>query len=147
MSVRLTAPPEGSDALRADLLSLEERARALLRALGHEASEISVSLVDDSAMARLNEQHRGTAGPTDVLSFSLLEGSHAEHRGALLGDVVIDLEAAGRQAREIGHGLDAELLRLLIHGTLHLLGYDHEREDDARVMEERESRLWAVLSR
>jgi len=80
-----------------------------------------------------------------VLSFSLLEGEGAEHRGALLGDVVLCLPVARRQAAEQGHGLDTELLRLLVHGVLHLLGHDHERDDEAAVMEAEERRLWDLL--
>ena len=76
---------------------------------------------------------RGRAGPTDVLSFSLLEGEQAGHRGALLGDVVIGLAVAERQARERGHGLVEELDRLLIHGLLHLLGHDHEEPAEAQA--------------
>jgi len=124
---------------------LVRRAEGLLAALGREDAEISIALVGDDTMARLNRHHRGAAGATDVLSFSLLEGAHATHRGGLLGDVVIDLEVAGRQAREAGWSLGEELLRLLIHGTLHLLGYDHERPEDAARMEERERRLWDLL--
>jgi len=147
MSVRIAAPPPEGGLPEPDLPALEERATALLRALGQEASELSVALVDDRTMAMLNQRHRGKAGPTDVLSFSLLEGPHAEHRGGLLGDIVIDLEVARRQAREVGHGLDQELLRLLIHGTLHLLGHDHERAVEALVMKQREDELWATLAR
>ena len=72
--------------------------------------------------------------PTDVLSFSLLEGEDAEHRGALLGDVVIGVETAARQARAAPpRSLDEEVARLLIHGTLHLLGHDHEQAEEARA--------------
>ena len=68
-----------------------------------------------------------------MLSFSLLEGAHAERRGALLGDVVVSLDTAAVQARRARRTLDDEVLRLLIHGTLHLLGHDHERDDEARA--------------
>ena len=113
--------------------------------LGHGKSELSISLVGDEEMAGLNQRFRGEAGPTDVLSFSLLEGDHAEFHGDLLGEVVIDVEIAARQASRIGHGLDDEMTRLLIHGTLHLLGYDHQREEEARAMEAAEDSLWAVV--
>jgi probable rRNA maturation factor len=58
---------------------------------------------------------------------------------------VIDVEVAARQAAEMGHGLDDEMIRLLIHGTLHLLGYDHRRDEEARAMEAAEESLWAVV--
>ena len=92
-------------------------------------------------MARLNGEWRGRERPTDVLSFSLLEGAHARHRGGLLGDVVIGLWVAARQARAGGRSLDEELCRLLIHGVLHLLGHDHEVAAEARRMRAEERRL------
>jgi probable rRNA maturation factor len=102
-------------------------------------------LADDPAISALNAGFRGRKGPTDVLSFSLLEGEHAGYRGALLGDVVIGIEAAARQARARRRSLDDEVARLLIHGALHLLGYDHERSEQARRMRAEERRLWRVV--
>jgi rRNA maturation RNase YbeY len=120
-------------------------ARALLAALGRDDAELSIALVSDAAGAKLNRKWRGRTGATDVLSFSLLEGPHARHRGALLGDVVIAVGVARRQAREQGHALADECLRLLIHGVLHLLGYDHARPAEARVMRAKERALWKKL--
>ena len=110
-----------------------------------DSLELSVLLTDDEEIHRLNRDYRGIDRPTDVLSFSLLEGDHAAFRGDLLGEVVIDVEVAARQASATGHDLDAEMARLLIHGTLHLLGYDHQREEEARAMEAAEDRLRAVV--
>jgi len=141
MTVRLVGPPRRRDAPRFDRALLRARARDVLRALGQGDSELSVSLVDDDAMARLNGEWRGRERPTDVLSFSLLEGAHARHRGGLLGDVVIGLWVAARQARAGGRSLDEELCRLLIHGVLHLLGHDHEVAAEARRMRAEERRL------
>jgi len=145
MSVRLSGPPRGIAMPRFDRPGLVRRARAALRALGHARSELSVTLVGDAAMTELNGAHRGKRAPTDVLSFSLLEGPHAEHRGALLGDVVIDVEQAARQARRARRPLDAELAKLLVHGVLHLLGHDHERDDEARRMQREERRVLRAL--
>jgi len=144
MSARLAVSEEEASAFDAALL--ERRAEALLRALGHAGAELSVSLVGDAEMAELNARFRGRRGPTDVLSFSLVEGEHAGYRGALLGDVVIGVAVARRQAKAAGHGLDEELARLLIHGALHLLGHDHERDEDARVMEALERRLFDEIA-
>jgi len=80
-----------------------------------------------------------------VLSFSLLEGAHSEYRGALLGDVVIDVEQAARQARRVRRPLDDELAKLVIHGVLHLLGHDHEGAAEARRMRAEERRLWQLV--
>ena len=142
MSVRLSGP-RGLPAL--DRRRLRGRAQRMLRALEMPDAEISISLVDDSAIAELNAAYRETQGPTDVLSFSLLEGEHSERRGALLGDVVVSLETAARQAARGGRSLDQEVLRLLIHGALHLLGHDHEEAGQARRMRAEERRLWRLL--
>lgn len=138
MSVRLS----GRRGLpRVDRRRLRRRAQAILRALDRADAELSLTLVDDAAIADLNARYRGRPGATDVLSFSLLEGPHAERRGALLGDVVISLETAERQARRARRSLDEEVLRLLIHGALHLVGHDHERAAEARAMRAEERRI------
>lgn len=121
------------------------RARRVLRELGRRRSELSVQLVDDPEIAALNARYRGIEGPTDVLAFPLLEGPHAEHAGPLLGDVVISLETAARQARRSRHSLDEEAAKLLIHGTLHLLGHDHRYAAETRTMRAEERRLWRVV--
>jgi probable rRNA maturation factor len=143
MSVRVSGPARGAPAL--DRALLGRRARRLLHALERPEVELSLALVDDAEMAELNQRHRSRRGPTDVLSFSLLEGPHTRHRGALLGDVVISVDTAARQARRSRRPLDDELLRLLIHGVLHLLGHDHAEPAEARAMRAEERRLEAAL--
>lgn len=145
MTVRLAGPPDGPGLPVVDVPLLRTRARKVLAALGHGRSELSLTLTDDSGIAELNEGYRDKRGPTDVLSFSLFEGDHADHRGALLGDVVIGLEQAARQARAAHRGIDRELAVLTIHGILHLLGHDHEADDEARVMQAEERRLRRML--
>ena len=144
MSVRVSGPPRGTKGLRRDRIL--RFARALLEALGESRAELSIALVDDADGAALNERWRGRRLATDVLSFSLREGRHARHRGALLGDVVIAVGVARRQAAERGHDLEAECRRLLVHGVLHLLGYDHVRPEQARAMRAKERALWRRLS-
>ena len=80
-----------------------------------------------------------------MLSFSLLEGPHADRRGALLGEVVIGVDVAARQARRGRRSLDDEAARLLIHGVLHLLGHDHVRAAETRRMQAEERRLRRTL--
>ena len=145
MTVRVSGPPPGAHARSLDLRRLRARAQQVLRATGHARSELSISLVADPDILALNARYRGLARPTDVLSFSLVEGRDAEHRGALLGDVVIGIETAARQARERHRSFDEEVTRLLIHGVLHLLGHDHEEADEARRMRTEERRLWRVV--
>ena len=107
-----------------------------------EASELSIALVAEDEMARLNEQYRGIAAPTDVLSFGCDEPCPTPgDEPVTLGDVVIAPAVAERQAAELGHSVEHELDVLLVHGVLHLLGYDHEADEDAAVMTAREAAL------
>ena len=145
MTVRLSVPPPSAGLPQADLKRLRSRARCIMHGLGHARSELSIALVDDSEIARLNDEWRGRPQPTDVLSFSLLDGEQSGHRGGMLGDVVIGIETAARQARERHRTLDEVVGRLLVHGTLHLLGHDHETDEEARVMRACERQLWSAI--
>ena len=147
MTVRMSAPDRSERPRNLDLSRLRSTARQALRALGHARSEVSVSIVGDDEIAELNAAWRGKKGPTDVLSFSLFEGEHREYRGKMLGDVVIGLPTAQRQARDRHRSLDDELARLLIHGLLHLVGHDHEVESEARRMRAEERRLRRAVQR
>ena len=142
MTVRLNGR-RGLPAVDRRLLAM--RARRILRALQGSGSELSIALVDDDEIATLNARWRGRERPTDVLAFSLLEGEHSAHRGDLLGDVVIGVETAERQARRGRRSLDDEVARLLVHGTLHLFGHDHRRAAETRAMRAEERRLWRVV--
>lgn len=108
--------------------------------------EVSLVLVDDAYIADLNRQYRGVDGSTDVLSFAMREGEPmpGEEEDDILGDVVISLETARRQAAEFGHGFTREVAYLAVHGVLHLLGYDHGTEQDKEIMRRQEE---AVLAR
>ena len=145
MTVRLAVPPRSRQLPRVDSRRLRSRALRVLRALDRSSSELSIAIVDDAEMAALNSEHRGKQSPTDVLSFSLLDGEHSDRRGPLLGDVVIGIETASRQARAGRRGLDEEVARLLIHGILHLLGWDHEDPQEAGRMRAEEQRLWRAI--
>jgi probable rRNA maturation factor len=146
MSVLISGPPEAIRGSTVDVVRLRRRARSILAAAGAAGSELSIALVDDAAIRVLNGRYRAKPRPTDVLSFSLVEGEHAERRGRLLGDVVISVETAAEQARARRRGLDDTVARLLVHGVLHLLGHDHEDDDDARRMQAEERRIWRVLA-
>lgn len=146
MSVALSGPPIGIRGSGLDVGALRRRARAILRAVGEARSELSVTLVDDAEIEALNTRWRGQPRATDVLSFSLLEGDFADRRGGLLGDVVISVETAARQAAERHRALDEIVTRLLIHGVLHLIGHDHEQDDEARLMRREERRVWRSLT-
>ena len=146
MTVRLSGPPRRRGLPAIDKRLLRARAVHLLRAVEEARAELSIALVDDAEIAELNAEYRGLDRATDVLSFSLREGKGADYSGSLLGDVVIGLETAARQARGRRRSVDDEVARLLIHGTLHLLGHDHERGDEARVMRAEERRLWRAIN-
>ena len=145
MTVRLAGPSRRRGLPGVDRRLLRSRAVRLLRELSLSRAELSIHLSDDEEIAGLNETWRGRASPTDVLAFPLLEGDYVDRRGALLGDVVIGLETAARQARSRRRSLDEEVGRLLVHGTLHLIGHDHVRADDARRMRSQERRLWRAI--
>ncbi|MBB6285017.1 rRNA maturation RNase YbeY [Geobacillus subterraneus] len=105
-----------------------------------EGAEVSVSFVDNERIRAMNRDYRGKDAPTDVLSFALEEEGEGEIDiiGAdvppVLGDIVISVPKAKEQAAEYGHSFMRELGFLAVHGFLHLLGYDHETEEEERVM-------------
>jgi probable rRNA maturation factor len=135
---------------RLPLRRIERVTRALLAAAGEGEASLSLSFVGDAAIRRLNREHRGKDRPTDVLSFPLFEPDAGRARRKrsgrgeperLLGDIVISVDAAARQAAGYGAPLAAEIERLLIHGILHLLGHDHEIAAERRAMVAEERRL------
>jgi probable rRNA maturation factor len=107
-----------------------------------DVAELSVLLTDEEEMASLNTKWRGKEGPTDVLSFGCDDVCTAsEDEPITLGDIVIAPTIAEAQAAELGTTVEAELNLLLVHGILHLLGYDHEADEDAEAMQARETVL------
>lgn len=123
--------------------ALHADAMALLRACELTDAELSVVLTDDPHIQALNAQWRSKDAPTDVLSFPQQEGDVS---GGLLGDVVISISTAARQAEDAGHALHAELRVLLVHGLCHLLGYDHIEAGDRDLMRAEEARLLQALA-
>ena len=107
-------------------------------------AELSVLFVSDSKIRQLNREYRGLDRPTDVLAFSMREGEDTQINPGVLGDIVISAETAKRQGEEIGWGLEKEVCKLLIHGLLHLIGYDHETDpDEAARMRNKEDEIIA----
>jgi len=103
-------------------------AKAVKAAPAHFAA-VTVVFVSDRAMREMNRTWRGKQGTTDVLSFPSGQSAFEEEAEATLGDVVISVEQASRQAAEYGLSLDQEIAQLILHGVLHLCGYDHETDD------------------
>lgn len=101
-------------------------------------AEVSITFVDDQQIKDLNRDHRGLNKPTDVLSFSQLEGEELaalpEGEPVLLGDIVVSLERCAEQAADYGHSFDRELGFLVAHGMLHLLGLDHQTPEEEAAM-------------
>ena len=117
-----------------DPRTVKRRAERLMRLLGEADAELSILLCDDEVIWELNRDYRGKNAPTDVLSFAMSEGEAVGLGDRILGDIVISVETAKRQAREAGLETSREVASLLIHGLLHLLGYDHNRADQAAEM-------------
>ncbi|GAH27042.1 unnamed protein product [marine sediment metagenome] len=114
-----------------------------------EETEISVLFIDDKFIRSLNNKYRGIDKPTDVLSFSLQEGaikSPEVESDQLLGDIIISVETAQRQADNLNHSIEKELTVLLTHGLLHLTGYDHEKGKDYKIMREKESEILKIFA-
>ena len=124
--------------------ALKRTASALLNAVDERGSSLCVTLVNDAAIRELNREHRGKDAPTDVLSFPLDAPKPSRTDDAperMLGDIVISLQTARRQAADYDATLQAELYRLLIHGLLHVLGHDHMKPRERAKMEAQERRL------
>ncbi len=153
--------PMQVDALH-DLLesSVSETVGAALEHLDHRDVEVEVTLCGDAEMTRLNFDHMGERGPTDVLAFPLHEWSIDGHHSRLadddgfgppgpmlLGDVVLDVDQAVRQAREGDWSAVEELALLTIHGCLHLLGHDHAEIDEEEAMRDMERSVLSALHR
>ena len=141
MAVEITRLGAGA---RYPTAALRKIAETLLRALKQSRAELSIALVGDREMRPLNARYRKKKQTTDVLSF--LVETQPISGGKILGDVVISVEQARRQAKERGTTLKSEVVSLLIHGILHLLGYDHEKSPrQARIMLANERKLHAHL--
>ncbi|NMP23015.1 rRNA maturation RNase YbeY [Sulfobacillus harzensis] len=120
-------------------------AAALANLGGLEDAELSLLLTDDETVHTLNRTYRGVDKTTDVLSFSQREGDNGDPWDNLLGDVIISIEQARRQAEDYGHSMAREVGFLTVHGILHLLGWDHEvAEDEQRMMAKTEEILASV---
>ncbi len=126
------ASPQGSVAI--DRVRMRATVRAVLEGEDRPDAEISLAFVDNPTSQRLNRQYLNHDEPTDVLSFPLSEGT----TGRLKGELVIGAEVARAQAEGLGHDVQAELALYVIHGLLHLCGYDDHTEAGAAQMRERE---------
>jgi probable rRNA maturation factor len=133
--------------LEIPLSRIEQTAQAILDALDFPEGELSILIVDDSQIAHLNEQYLNRIGPTNVIAFPMQEGRFSSLSPQLLGDVVISAETAEKEGQLAGIDSESRFIELLIHGVLHLFGYDHENNPkDALKMEEKSRELFRSIS-
>ncbi|MFO8024220.1 rRNA maturation RNase YbeY [Thiohalophilus sp.] len=132
--IAATGPPDAE---------IQRWASAALQAEKREEAELTVRLVEEAESAELNEQYRHKSGPTNVLSFPFECPPEVEL--ALLGDLVICAPVVQREATEQGKQETAHWAHMVVHGTLHLLGYDHLQQDEAEAMERREISIMEEL--
>jgi probable rRNA maturation factor len=128
---------------------IREIAAAVLKAEHVRDALLSITLVSRQHIARLNRQHLGHTGATDVISFSLAPSRDGAARQAVVGDIYIAPDVARENARRMGTGVRDEVARLVVHGTLHVLGHDHPDGDDRTTspMWRRQERLLASVGR
>jgi probable rRNA maturation factor len=112
--------------------------------LGFDDAELSLSIVDDQEMTRLAGQYLGQQGPTNVLAFPMTEGIGGNLNPEILGDVVISADTAAKEAAEAGTSLVRRMEELLVHGVLHLVGFDHATQSQRREMEGKADELLAL---
>jgi probable rRNA maturation factor len=125
---------------------MEKKAEITLNALECPDGELSILIVDDLEIARLNKTYLGRSGPTNVIAFPMQEGPFGQINPNLLGDVVISIDTATLEAQEAGISVESRLDQLLIHGILHLLGFDHEQtSEQAKAMRIKEEELLKLL--
>jgi probable rRNA maturation factor len=130
-----------------DPARIRKRIGKILRDLGYPEAELSLLFTDDEGITELNRRYLKRDNPTNVLAFPMTDAEQPEFATSMLGDIVISLDAALRDAQACGESLERTVDRLLVHGLLHLLGYEHEgSRQEARRMEKEEKRLLAMIA-
>ena len=128
------------------LKKIRQTVQVILNALDFPEGEISILFVDDPQIENLNQQYLNRKGPTNVIAFGMREGKFPHLTPHLLGDVVISTDTTDREAQSSGMRMEQRINELLVHGILHLFGYDHERsEQDARKMENKSRELMKLI--
>ena len=128
------------------LKKIKQSVQVILDALDCPDGEISILIVDDPQIEELNQQYLNREGPTNVIAFAMREGEFADLSPHLLGDVVISMDTAAKEAQIAATSMERRFNELLVHGVLHLMGFDHETsEKDARVMEDKSRELMNLI--
>lgn len=124
---------------------IHQAASATLKTDNAETCEASILLTDDAEIQALNNRYRNIDAPTDVLAFAMRDGVDGDLNPNLLGDLIISLQTAERQASLNNHLLEIELALLTVHGMLHLLGYDHQTAEEASIMFEKQESILRLI--
>ena len=125
---------------------LEQTAQVILNDLGYPDHELSLLIVDDPQIEIINGEYLQHEGPTNVISFAMHEGEFSQVSPFLLGDVVISADTAEKEADFAGISFRQRLIELLIHGMLHLTGFDHEQDEaEAKIMETKSRNLLELI--
>jgi len=128
------------------LKEIQQKAKAILNALDCPEGELSILLVDDAQIEVLNREYLNRYGPTNVIAFPMRAGRFSNIAPHLLGDVVISVETAVKEAKSAGISMEERFTQLLLHGILHLRGYDHEKtEQEAQKMEKKSNEILILL--
>lgn len=130
------------------LEKIRKKSQAILNALDSPDGELSILIVDDSQIKILNREYLKREGPTNVIAFPMREGEFSNITPHLLGDVVISVETAQKEAEKTGISMAERFTQLLVHGILHLFGYDHEKsEEEAVEMEKKSEELLELINK
>jgi len=134
--------------IKIDKRKIRVKVTKLLRLLDCGNKEISITFVDDETIQRINQQYLSKDRPTNVISFSLQEGEFGNINPEMLGDVIISVDTARQDAEKDYFSFDEEILFLIIHGLLHLLGYNHENTSKVNIlrMAQKEKELFRLLT-
>ncbi|MFC1798415.1 rRNA maturation RNase YbeY [Thermodesulfobacteriota bacterium] len=125
---------------------MEQKARVILNALDCPDGELSILIVDDSQIAEFNQEYLNRSGPTNVIAFPMQSGEFADVSPELLGDVVVSAETAHRESEDAGIEWITRFDQLIVHGILHLFGYDHvNSEPEAERMEKKSRELMELI--
>jgi probable rRNA maturation factor len=128
------------------MTSIQQKTKDILNALACDDAELSILIVDDPQIEILNKKYFGRNGPTNVIAFPMYTDQFSSINPELLGDVVISIETAEKEGKSIGISMKERFTQLLVHGILHLLGYDHEKsEQEADKMEKKSDEILKLI--
>jgi probable rRNA maturation factor len=128
------------------MTTIQQKITDILNALDYHDAELSILIVDDPQIAILNKKYLHRNGPTNVIAFPMRTDQFSNINPELLGDVVISIETAEKEGKNIGISMEERFTQLLVHGILHLLGYDHETsEQEADKMEKKSEEILKLI--